>query len=584
MAQVTETEPAAPPEEPVLTPQVSAVWALRLVQLPVVAILGLVFLLSNFMPLRPTDLWGHVAWGDWILQHGQLPAQDPTFALAEGMPVVDSAWLSQVIFAAIDRYAGPAWLSNAFALVTLATWLIIWRVLYLRAGNWLTSFAMLLVVFAVSFSRLTTIRPENFAWLCFAILWWLLTPPRAAKTLETADEPEAAPAASGFRWQLWIGVPLVMVLWANLHGSFVCGLAVLAASAAGAAISTLARTRSLAATFRSAEVQQSVTVAELGLLATLLNPYGIDLLISTVAFAGNSNLRDVLEWQPFVFGGPGSYEFIASWILAMVLLRYSRRGISLANVLALALFAGLTLAGNRMVGWFALTFGVVFMPLLDDLLGRFAWVRAVTAPPAEDEEVSRGFPLVARSWSYSLIALLLIWISFSLSPTSAPVLGAKPRKPAQLYGPDTPLKLTSFLQKNAIAGPVFCPQWWGDWLHRQSPAVQPFMTSNMHLAPRQVWGDYQRVNSLQAGWGSILARYAIEQIVVDKQAQPDLDRALRRDTAWQPQYDDERAALFVLRKPVPQNRTPTPTPSPPTAKPAQVEAKPNAKPAAPAAD
>lgn len=541
MTHVMEVETDSPGDqaEPVLKPQLGAAWALRAAHLPAVAALGFLFLLINYLPLRPTDLWCHVAWGDWIITHRSLPTEDPTYALAQGMRVVDTAWLSQVILAALNRAAGPAWLSNGFALVSIATWLIFWRGLFLRTHNWLTSFVMLAIVFTISFSRLMTIRPESLGALCFAILWWLTAPRENQR----------------FAWQQWVGVPLVMLLWANLHGSFLCGLAVLFAAPVGEFLTALWQARSLAAAFRSPAVQRTAFVAELALLATCINPYGLDLLVTAVRFSGNPNLRDVLEWQPFAFGGPGSYEFAASWLLAMVLLRFSRQSLALGQVLALALFALATLAGNRMVGWYGMTFGITLLPLLHDLLTRSRTVQALSAPAGADEQPGRGFPLVERSWSYSLLALLLIWISFALSPVSAIVLGGKQRSVAQLHGPETPVGLTNHLQKNPIVGTVFCPQWWGDWLHRSSPELQPMMTSNIHLAPRLVWTDYHRISTVQAGYGNVLGRYAIEHIVVDKKGQPELERALRREQGWQLQYEDDRAALYVIRKPALSSRT-----------------------------
>lgn len=533
--------------DPVLTPKLSPAWALRLWQLPCVLLIGALFLLASYLPLRPTDLWGHVAWGHWIVAHRQLPKEDPFFALAQGMPVVDSAWLSQVIFAAIDRAGGPAWLSNVFALSTLATWLVLWRVLFLRTRNWLSSFVMLLVVFGLAWSRLTTIRPENFAWMAFAILWWCL------------ESDRARPADSrAFRWQLWLGVPLVMVLWANLHGSFLCGLAVLFAAALGGAIDSLRSKRSLAATFADRGVQVRFFVAELALLATLINPYGIDLPISAALFARNENLRDILEWQPLAFGSIASYEFVAAWVLAMILLRFGRRPLAPEHVLLLAVFGLATLNGNRMIGWFAVVYGVAFAPLLDDLMMRPALVREVTAPAREDEPVSRGLTLWGRSWSYTLIACLLVWLPFALSPLSIPVLGGKPRSSAQLLGGDTPLALTAYLANKPIQGPVYCPQWWSDWLVRSSPGMRPTMTMNMHLAPRQVWLDYRRTGAAHASWPNLLGRYAVEHVILDKRQFVELTQALRSDTGWKVLYEDERAILFGLSRPAPQSRSTNP--------------------------
>jgi hypothetical protein len=550
MTQVDEIETEAEAPEPVLTAKLSPVWALRLWHLPVIAFWGGFFLLLNFLPLRPTDLWGHVAYGHWIAQHQQLPTEDPFLPLVHGMRVVDSAWLSQLILAAIDRLGGPAWLSNVFAVVTLAAWMIIWRTLYLRSRSMLTSLAMVIVVLFLAWSRVTTPRPENFAWLAFAALWWCLI----------GDEVRPAGA---FRWRLWIGVPLVMGVWANLHGSFVCGLAVLLAYAVGALFTAAWRTRSLGQTLCDGEVQARIFVAELGLVATCFNPYGLDLLLSTFAFGRNANLLDVLEWQPLAIGQAGAYEFVAGWAVATLLLRYSRRPVSLAQGLLLALFGVATLSSNRMIGWFALTFGVSLMPLLDDLLGRLGSAPAPAAATAEPEEVGRGFPLLGRSWNYSLIGLLLLWIPLSLAPITQPLTRSKQRTAAQLFGRETPLKLTAYLRENPPQGQTFNPQWWGDWIIRDGPAgFVPFMTSNIHLAPRQVWLDYLRILRVSPGWQQVLGRYAVETIIVDKIISPDLYRVLQKDPGWRSVYDDPQAAVFVIRKPLPQDRTPPPAKAP----------------------
>jgi hypothetical protein len=556
MTQVEETQTTTAQVEAALTPKLSPAWALRLWHLPVIAAWGAFFLLISYVPLRPNDLWCHVLWGQWILSHRQLPAEDPFQRLAEGMPVVDSAWLGQVLLGAIDRVGGPEWLSNTFALVTLATWLIIWRVLYLRCQSMGASLLMVAVVWMINFSRLLTPRPENFAWLAFAVLWWLLV----------SDQERAT---GRFRWRLWLGVPLVMWFWANVHGSFLCGLTVLLAYAVGEFGSTLWRTRSLAATIRDGEVQRRLIVAEIGLVATFINPYGVDLLLNVTLFARNANLQDIVEWQPLAIGKPGGYELVASWLLATVLLRYSRKAVPLAQMLLLVVFGLAALSSTRMIGWFSLTFGISFVPLLADLVGRWTSAKAGDWAAADDQEVQRGFPLRGRSWAYSLIGLLLIWIPLSLAPISQPLLGGKPRTPERLLGDATPIALTEYLRRNPPKGPIFNPMWWGDWIVRDGPAgIAPFMTTNIHLAPAQVWRDYLRVMNVRPGWQAVLGRYAVETVVVDKKESADLERVLLRDTSLQVVYEDAQCAVFGVRKPTPQQRTVPPAKPPTEAAPA----------------
>jgi hypothetical protein len=210
-----------------------------------------------------------------------------------------------------------------------------------------------------------------------------------------------------------------------------------------------------------------------------------------------------------------------------------------------------TLGSNRMIGWFALVFGVSFAPLFDDLLTGLRGVAPAESsmePPTEEPEPGRDFPLTGRSWNYSLIALLLAWIPLSLAPIAQPLLGGRPRRPEQLYGRETPLALTTWLADHPPKGLVFNPQWWGDWIVRAGPAgIAPFMTSNIHLVPRQVWGDYLRVLGVGPGWQQVLGRYAVETVVVDKKQSPELLRVLQKDTAWRIVYDDQQAAVFAIK-------------------------------------
>ncbi len=97
--------------------------------------------------------------------------------LAEGMPVVDGWWLSQVILATVDRWGGLHGLQTLFAVVVLATYLLFYATFYRQTNRPLVSLLGVVLVLAVGWSRLLTIRPENSAVLCLAALAWLLVRP-----------------------------------------------------------------------------------------------------------------------------------------------------------------------------------------------------------------------------------------------------------------------------------------------------------------------------------------------------------------------------------------------------------------------
>lgn len=556
-------------EEYRFEPKIDPVWALNLQQVGAVAAFGVLFMLLNYIPLRATDIWGHVEYGHWILTHGAIPDEDPWMPLATGMQVVDSAWLAQVVFAGVDRAIGPAGLSHLFAIVGLITYLVWARVFYLQTGRvWLSVLATALLIF-VGWSRFATIRPENFAALCFALLFLLLARAhvRGEGSDQLGDDEPTSYDSVRFDWALWLGVPLVFALWANLHGSFFCGLAVLGCFFLGRALEVAWSKRSLAAAFADRPTRQWLYLTELAVVATWLNPYGLDLWIHTLQFSANPNLRFVLEWQPLVILGVGGRQFAISVLLLLLVWRHSRRPVRPVEVLLLAVFAAATIGGVRMIGWYAPVFTAVVMPHVADIIGRLLpaserpgvgetdRASAVSAgqdgpqvdDEKEEEEESGSYELApGHSFRYSLVALLIIWIVFALSPISQPVFRRAPRTPEQLHGSNTPTKLTEFLRANPPSGQVFHPQWWGDWLKRDGPPdLQAFVTSNIHLVPHRVWRDYNRVLSIRSGWERTLDRYRVTTIIVDKEEQENFFSVLNRHSGWQLAYDDDQAAVFV---------------------------------------
>jgi hypothetical protein len=563
MSVSTEIEPSTDDLEPQLTPKLSPRWALKPQHLAVVVGWCLFFLVLNYLPLRGTDLWGHAAYGKWILQHHSLPAEDPLAPLTAGMRVVDSAWLSQVTFGLVERWGGAEGLSNLFAVTVLATFLILARTFFLQSRRLSVSIIGTRAVLVVGWSRLATIRPENFGALLFAVLLWLIvSSERSEAAKDKWDEGNAEDKGderlhSRWRWQFWLGVPLVMCVWANLHGSFVCGLAVLGCYFAGRMIEVAWRTRSLQAIVADRSVRRWLYACELGVAATLLNPYGIDLLLYSLFFSGNQNLRDVMEWQPLVIVGVGGIEFALSWVVLLVVLRHSRRRVPVAHGFLLGLFAVAAVLGVRMLGWYAAAFALVITPHVAEL-----WARYRPAVDEPEDELPSEMPLASdeprsplalprgRAWSYSLVSLLVIWITFALAPIGRPVVGDQPRSPDLLYDNGTPLGVTKYLRENPPQGQLFNPQWWGDWLAWDGPpGIRPFMTTNMHLVPRQVWKDYMGVMGTQPGWQAALDRYRVEMVVVDKERQATLERLLKRSSTWKTVYEDKQALIVTRAKP-----------------------------------
>ena len=226
MSSTLETErPVALEDAPIElkpTPLVGARWALSLKHLLITIWFGVFFMHFNYLPLYHSDLWGHVSYGHWILERQSLPTGDPFVALAEGVSIVDTAWLGQIVLAYAEKIGGSEWLSHVFAVSVLFAYLVLARLFYLQTGRSGLATIGAILVWLIGWSRHAIVRPEVFGSLCLALLLWAIV--SFDKDRKRVFPPSLRQSKE---WPMWIGISLLFIAWANLHGSFVVGFGVL---------------------------------------------------------------------------------------------------------------------------------------------------------------------------------------------------------------------------------------------------------------------------------------------------------------------------------------------------------------------
>lgn len=499
-----------------------------------------------------SDIWGHVSYGEWIVAHQSLPDYDPFLSLAEGVKSIDAAWLSQVFFAKVYESIGVRGLSHIFALTVFTTHVLFWLAFYLKSGrvgiSTLASFLLVLI----SSSRIAIIRPEIFGTLCVAltlvIMAWSekydIWDRRARSDESSQNSVKKAPLA--LLLSLYLGIPLIFLAWANLHGSFVVGLAILGLQFLGRVLEVGWRTRSLVQVCSDPWVRRWLVVTELSVCGALLNPYHIDLFLNSLTFPRNPNLKDVLEWEPLEFRDAEGIWFCGSWVLMLGLYRHSRATIRTADVLRVGLLSLAVIVGVRMIGWFSVVFVYAMVPHLANVIPR----RELLVPdPSEDSKEplpfwSRKTPVITA------VCVLIIWFGFAFSNIATPLFGGKLRPLDKVYSQGTPRKLTEFLKEHPPQGQVWNPQWWGDWLVWDGPVgMNVFMTTNaVHLTPPRVWKDYLGIARANRGWQTVAEKYAVTTFIVHKEKQVQLDKQVRRLEGFKVVYEDD-LSLVVSREP-----------------------------------
>jgi tetratricopeptide (TPR) repeat protein len=264
-----------------------------------------------------SDLFWHLATGDLIRRTGQVPTSDTFSYTAYGLPWVDIHWLYQVLVSYLHEVAGLAAVELAKTLIVVGLFAWLWRRGRRAAGPALCGAMLLLAALACQERFLT--RPE-------IVSWWLL-----AATLALLTSADDAQAAARRRRLLWIGLPLLVVLWVNVQGLFVLapaltGLALVAAAARAARRPAAAWDGPAAPGTQAGDLLASVALQS---VAALINPVGARALRLPFEeffqhLGGRTLLsRTIAEFRPTLSGylvTPAIVAFVAFAALTAVVL------------------------------------------------------------------------------------------------------------------------------------------------------------------------------------------------------------------------------------------------------------------------
>ncbi|MGC1274866.1 MAG: hypothetical protein WBC44_14255 [Planctomycetaceae bacterium] len=475
-------------------------------------------------PLWHTDLWGHLAYGRLIWETKSLPATEPLMPLSRGIEFVDTAWLSQVIgYLTLERFGLPGLQFLAAACLATTAAILAWRG-YRKTGSVAFTWLGLAAFIWLSWKQLlngaddsVVIRPQLAGLVAFAI------------TL-------AVVVGRPSRWH-WVVIPATFAAWANLHGSFLAGLALLATFALGRGGDILRRTDKFAAIVRSWSFWRLVLLTELAAVAVLLNPYGLRLFADVWLFGKHANLDSIVEWQPLTLQMTQGQAAAGVSLALLFLYRMTPRRIGTGEVLALLLFGGLTLWTSRMIVWFAPLAAYCVM-----LHGAAVWNMRRSPTPTSASAVPRALWTVA--------AIGVAWIGFALTPFAQRLAyGARPQDDRAI-SLQTPTGAARHLAEEPPVGQVFNTYELGDFLLWTNPGLPVFVAGHAHLVPTEVWQDYTSMIRGGSGWQAALERYGVNTVVLDIPERQILIDQLTDDPEWTRSYQDRNSAVFRRNTPL----------------------------------
>jgi len=432
---------------------------------------------STRLAVGDSDVFWHLVLGRQALG-GLIAAPDVLSWTAAGHPGSSDQWLGQAVLAL--AYDGGGW-RGIVALRAIGVALLVGLIVFgtLRELPTRPLGAVLAALPAIALSRFVwTERPELFGFICFAALIPLLRAARGG-----SDRALAA-------------LPIVIVGWANLHGSFALGVVLVILVAVEGAIAQPSRRRIYA-------------VAAIGaILASLLTPATVGAWTAP-GFHLLHPPREIQEWSvPDVTTLPGAIFAAALFATLLTAFFARRRAPHEAVVLAPVLF--LALIATRQLPLFAIAAAPYLAAYGGDAGRELAALLRVRlpAPAAVDRRPGRRAQLA----TIGLAALVLAVAG--ATGTDAPDLAGYPAAALTRLRP----------------GPGLLNQYdWGGYLIWSAPRTPVFVDGRLIPYLGSVLDDYRTVVGVHPGWREVIARRGIRQILV-RPTDPVAVRA--RDLGW----------------------------------------------------
>jgi hypothetical protein len=523
---------------------------LRRAHLWIIVPLALIWIFQSRGLIEPFDFWWNVTSGRIMAESGRFLGTDVLVYTPVREPYSNPQWGSQVLFYGVYALSPLLMLTLRMVIIT-ATYGVLFAIARRASGSLGWAALATLVAYLTGFTNYG-MRPQLFAFLPFIGFFWVLERvfgPGYGGMSTTAPKSKIQNPKL-----LWL-LPLLMIAWVNVHGSFFLGLILIAVYVGGAALTGLATPDGRAGL--RAWPWPAVALPLLGTLAaTLVNPYTWRIYNYVLLATGDATARNLnIEWQPpTLYNGTGIL-FYAQVGLFLLALLASRRLPRPSEALLWLAFGGLALLSIRNVIWW----GWVTAPgLAISLAAVGARVRAALATrlgeaagpdtPVPNREIPALNWLLAGTLILAAVAVTPLWQLPRFAPTQS-----VPEEERAFLGLDrgTPVRLGEFLAGGARAvppppGPVFNYMEWGGYLEwALYPRQQLFIDGRFEARQQQVWDDYLDISRGAATWQQRLDSYGVRTLVLNKTFHRALIPLVQATPTWQQVYQDTQAIVFT---------------------------------------
>jgi hypothetical protein len=467
--------------------------------------------------LNDADTGYHIRAGEFILESFSIPRYDMFSFHTPPIPWTAHEWLSEVIMAVIHGFAGLTGIVIFFSFLIALTYYLLFRIIRAESDNILL--AVLIILLVITSSQIHWLaRPHIFS-LLLMVIWYKILDEYQYRTIN----------------RLYL-LPIIMLLWVNLHGGFLAGFILLAIFWFGNLLKFY--TNSGEEKELAGRKIRHIGLAIIScLVMSLINPFGYHILLFPFSLVNNKFLMDrVMEFLSPNFHDPLVFKYFL--LLMIAVFAISRKRLNSIELLLVILFTNMALYAVRYIPLYAIVVAPILLRQIESLLNetdnqavRFFKQRAVGISSIDGR--AKGF-----LWFF---AGILIVVAFASSGRIK-------------YGFDPKLKpvaAVEFLMKEPINGNMFNDNEFGDYIiYAAWPKYKVFFDGRSDMYGTDILKEYDNICGFESGWDSILAKYNISWLVIETNSA--LSRFLLDRNNWKLIYADKVAHIFV--KDIPEHQ------------------------------
>lgn len=420
------------------------------------------------------DLLWHIEYGKYFINHYTLPTGDWLTWTSTDQPYQITQWLGELLLTMPYYFGGSQYLAITVAAIGCSTLLFSWRTAIVYIKN--PVLALLIAIVTIFPIFTLNSRPQLFGFTAFSALVWVLT--------VWVEKKE--------RWTLF-AMPLIMIFWVNVHGSFVVGLAYIAALGGGAWLFTYAK---LNGRFMdSVRFHGPLALASFAaIFAVLINPYGWRAFeaVAKISQLETSKSGVISEWAATSLTTMHGESFFIISFCILVSIAMAKERPDAKTIIGFIGTAYFGLSADRQT-FFALIAMVPFF---------------AKSMCASEMEILFNQKLAIHIKPLRAVLVLCLSVSLSFFVHSGIEKHIEDR-----FTQSYPVKAIAFLNKNNIEGKLFNKIEYGGYI--ESVGRKPFIDGRLDL-----FGDEMVIGTINAlngkpGWDKFLAKYNPDLYVLD---------------------------------------------------------------------